>query len=265
MRTGIVILSFLPFLYYATRDSFFHFYGRKVSLAEHLLHLVIGITLAVVLIQAVLGNSNIMLAALLIFAVTGSLDEYVWHRGLPEEESDLHAKEHLSLLIFVVVTLVVNWLESNQWQIPQEILDRIPGLSHSVESGSLLPAGAESPERSLLRTFVLPVFLLPYAYFGLSDNVHHFRHRKAPWAERILHLAIVLALFTVVPSAVMGNQSFMLLGLVLFLIARALDEWVFHRNLGGREADMHAKTHLAFLLFVVMSIAVDWATARYGI
>ena len=40
-------------------------------------------------------------------------------------------------------------------------------------------------------------------------------------------------------------------GLVLFLVARSLDEWIFHRNIPAREAEMHAKTHFAFLGFVV--------------
>jgi len=142
MRIAIVLVSFLPFLYYATKDNLFHFRGRRVSLAEHLLHLAIGITLAIVVAQAVAGNLTVMLIGLLLFVVAGGLDEYIWHRGLPEEESDLHAKEHLALLIFIVVTLVVTWLDGHGWRLPDEVLQRI-GVA-STPSAAQLPAGSVS-------------------------------------------------------------------------------------------------------------------------
>lgn len=65
-----------------------------------------------------------------------------------------------------------------------------------------------------------------------------------------------------VPHAIYGSRLVMTAGLVLFLVARSLDEWIFHRNLPGAEIDKHAKTHFAFLLFVVMCMAVDWHTER---
>jgi hypothetical protein len=77
-----------------------------------------------------------------------------------------------------------------------------------------------------------------------------------------LHLTIVLAVLTVVAHAIEGHRSVMLMGLVLFLIARAADEWGFHRQLPGDESDMHAKTHFAFLIFVATSAAVDWVAQR---
>lgn len=261
MRAGIVLVAFLPFLYYATKDHFFHFRGRQVSLAEHILHLAIGICLAIVLVQAMLGNSGVMLAGLLLFVVTGGIDEYVWHRGIPEEETDLHAKEHLALLIFVVVTLIVHWLESHQWQLPPELRELIPGAAEPTEDAGAAVAPA-SPR--WWRSVAVPAMLLPYAWFGLSDNLHHVKHRHVSWPERILHLTIVVSLFTVVPHAILGNQPIVLAGLVLFLIARAWDEWGFHRNLGEQETAMHAKTHLAFLIFVVMLATLDWVTNQVG-
>src|ERR1700722_5432240 len=87
MRAAIVLIAFLPFLYYALRDARFHFVGRKVTFAEHVIHLAIGFALAIVLIQAVMGNSGIMLVGLLLLVVAGSADEYIWHRGLPEAET----------------------------------------------------------------------------------------------------------------------------------------------------------------------------------
>jgi hypothetical protein len=77
-----------------------------------------------------------------------------------------------------------------------------------------------------------------------------------------LHATIVLALFTVVPHAIFGSRPVMVVGLLLFVFARAIDEWTFHRQLSGGEADMHAKTHLAFLIFVVVGMTVDSMTQR---
>ena len=262
MRTALVLGSFLPFLYYATKDNVFHFRGRKVTLVEHLLHLAIGGALLITVAHALVGNTTVMLGGLFFFAVTGALDEYIWHRGIPEVESDLHAKEHLALLIFLVVTLVVDWLDAHGWRIPPDLLDQMRGTSEAVGGGSSLLATVDSSGPAWLRPVVLPVGLLPYAWFGLSDNLYHFRSRRVAWPERILHVAIVVSLLTVVPHALFGSRQVMTAGLVLFLIARSLDEWVYHRDLAGAEVDKHAKTHFAFLLFVVICAAVDGVTQR---
>jgi hypothetical protein len=44
-------------------------------------------------------------------AVLGTLDEMVFHRGIPVEEHDLHAKEHFSLLLFVSAAFALIWLQ----------------------------------------------------------------------------------------------------------------------------------------------------------
>lgn len=156
MRIAIVIISFLPFLFYAAKDNAFHFRGRRVSLTEHLLHLVIGIALLIVLAQAVLGNTAFMMAGLLLFLVAGALDEYIWHRSIPEVETDLHAKEHLALMIFVVVTLVVNWLESHHWQLPVELKELVGLASHSTSLPT--PQKAVVSELSLQVSIELDAF-----------------------------------------------------------------------------------------------------------
>src|SRR5262245_7944901 len=102
VRAFILTLSFIPFLYYGAKDNVFHFRGRKVSRSEHLLHAVIGLTLAIMFVHALQGHHLVVLGALLLFVVGGSVDEYIYHRDIPAVESDLHAKEHLALLIFVV-------------------------------------------------------------------------------------------------------------------------------------------------------------------
>jgi len=258
MRAGIVLIAFLPFLYYATKDNPFHFRGRKVSPPEHILHLAIGIALLIAVSHAVMGNSGVMLIGLLFFVVAGGLDEYIWHRGIPEVESDLHAKEHLALLIFIVITLAVNWLDANHWRLPPEFLESLHQSAETERTSTPALAQVAPSSAPWWRGGLLCACILPYAYFGLSDNVQHVRSRRVSWAERIVHAAIVLAVLIVVPQIVTGHRSIAIAGLVLFLVARSFDEWVFHRNLPDREADMHAKTHLAFLIFVVMWMTVDW-------
>ena len=114
----------------------------------------------------------------------------------------------------------------------------------------------------MIRAALLTLFLLPYASFGLRDNLYHAGHRRVPWPERLAHAAIVLALFTVVPQAYLGNKPLVVVGLVVFVAARALDEYAFHRGLPARESALHARTHLAFLTYVVTIMAADWAEAN---
>jgi hypothetical protein len=126
IRTGVLIVSFLPFVYYAIKDGIFHFKGRKVSLTEHLLHTVILITLGMVFSHAIMGNHTIMLVALVLFLVGGSIDEYIFHHHLPEEESDLHAKGHLALLIFIVICMNIDWHYAH----PGSLLNLIHRIQH---------------------------------------------------------------------------------------------------------------------------------------
>ena len=121
VRAAILILSFLPFIYYGAKDTAFHFRGRKVSVTEHLLHAAIGLVLAVMFTHALMAHHLVVLGALVIFVVAGGVDEYIFHRGIPAEESDLHAKEHLALLIFIVVSLATDWLEKNHWSLSEAL------------------------------------------------------------------------------------------------------------------------------------------------
>ena len=128
MRAAILVLSFLPFVYYGGKDNAFHFRGRKVSLTEHLLHAVIGLLLLILFAHALKGNHLVVLCALVIFVIAGGIDEYIFHRGIPAEESDLHAKEHLALLSFIVISLATDWLQQNHWSIG-EIFKRLHAAS----------------------------------------------------------------------------------------------------------------------------------------
>jgi len=117
MRAAILVLSFLPFVYYAGQDTAFHFRGRKVSLTEHILHAAIGIVLLMLFTHALMGHHLVVLGALVLFAVTGGIDEYIFHHDIPAEESNLHAKEHLALFIFIVISLATDVLQQNNWQL----------------------------------------------------------------------------------------------------------------------------------------------------
>ena len=95
-----------------------NFRGRKVSASEHLLHVGIGICQAIMFVQAIRSDFILMFGAMLLLLVAGGMDEYVFHRDLPPTESDLHAKQHFALFIFVVISLATAWLEKWNWQIP---------------------------------------------------------------------------------------------------------------------------------------------------
>jgi hypothetical protein len=109
-----------------------------------------------------------------------------------------------------------------------------------------------------MRSLILFACVIPYAWFGLRDNLYHLRHRNVTLLERLLHATIVISALTLVPHAMAGNANTTLAGLLLFVTARTLDEFIFHRGVPGEEADVHAKTHFAFLLFVVAIMTVDW-------
>lgn len=98
----MLAIALLPFVHFAIRDNVYHFRLRRVSRAEHLLHLLIGLSLAVVIGNAFLGRLSLLAFGLVLFTLGGALDEYVYHRELPAAESDVHAKQHLALLIFVI-------------------------------------------------------------------------------------------------------------------------------------------------------------------
>jgi hypothetical protein len=115
IRSLILTLALGPYLYYGTKDNLFHFRGRRVTLVEHLLHLAIGVAIVGAIVSAYRGRAGAMIGGLLLFLVVGATDEYVYHRGLPEHETDLHAKGHMSLLMFVIVSVATQWLAGQPW------------------------------------------------------------------------------------------------------------------------------------------------------
>jgi len=88
--------------------------------------------------------------------------------------------------------------------------------------------------------------------------LHHARHRLTPLPERLLHLAMGLTLLTVVTHAYQANRGVVLLGLVVFMVIRAMDEFVYHRGLAAEESSLHANTHMGFMIFIVSMLSADW-------
>jgi hypothetical protein len=109
-----------------------------------------------------------------------------------------------------------------------------------------------------VRWTVITVSLVPYVYFGVRDLLHHHEHRKVPLGERLLHMTLGALLLAVVPHAYHGHWDAVIPGIVLFTLTRSIDEFAFHRRLAPAEIDLHAKTHLGFLIFVVGVIGVSW-------
>ena len=118
MRIALIILSFIPFIHYGIKDNSFHFHGRKVTAWEHLLHIGIGMCQAIIFIQALRSDFILMFAAMILLLAAGGMDEYIFHRDLPAVESDLHAKQHFALFIFVIISIAGSWLEKHNWQLP---------------------------------------------------------------------------------------------------------------------------------------------------
>ena len=99
----ILAAALLPFLYFAGRDFRLHLTARRVPLAENLLHLALAAPLLAALGLAFQFRVREAALAMAVFAVFGSADEYVFHRGIPAEEHDVHAKEHYALFVFLAV------------------------------------------------------------------------------------------------------------------------------------------------------------------
>ena len=115
----------------------------------------------------------------------------------------------------------------------------------------------------VVRAILLTVCLLPYLYFGIRDVLHHKEHRPLPFGERILHLTLTVTLTIIVPHAYLGHFDIVIPGVVLFVVARSLDEFIFHRGLAVAEVDLHAKTHFGFLIFVVGVIGTNWLESQH--
>jgi hypothetical protein len=106
MNSLFLSFALAPFIYYASIDNLYHFRLRRVSLTEHLLHLLLFFILIGSIRGAYQGKMTPWLFGIALYALVGSLDEFIFHRNLPQKESEVHAKEHWSFFIFVVAVYV---------------------------------------------------------------------------------------------------------------------------------------------------------------
>lgn len=112
MSTLIFIFALLPYLYFSFLDNSYHLKLRTVRLPEHLIHFFIFISVSTVIYNAFTLQFVKFYIALGFYVLFGSLDEFLFHKNLPEKESDVHAKAHWSGLIFIsVVILTQHWDE----------------------------------------------------------------------------------------------------------------------------------------------------------
>ena len=109
IRVAGIALAFLPFVWFAYRDTRYHLDLRKPGNPENLVHLGLGVCQIALLVNAIRADLQWELIALGGIAVLGAIDEFGFHRELPAFESDVHAKTHFALFIFVVVALGLNF------------------------------------------------------------------------------------------------------------------------------------------------------------
>ncbi len=91
----------LPYLVLAGRDAKMHRTLRTIPLLEQGLHGLLFLAIVSLTVGIYREQLTLTLSGLGVVAVAGALDEFVYHRGIPAEETDTHAKEHLMLLLFV--------------------------------------------------------------------------------------------------------------------------------------------------------------------
>lgn len=108
LSRGILVVTLAPFLYYAIQDQRLHFSVRRVPLVENLVHLAIGLALVVTIASAFRFDLPMLAGSAALFVSLGAVDEYLFHRHIPERESDVHAKEHFAILTFLVAAVCVS-------------------------------------------------------------------------------------------------------------------------------------------------------------
>jgi hypothetical protein len=93
------------FVWFAGKDLRLHLRARRVPLAENVIHLLLGPAQFELVRGAFLGQRRDLLVGALATAVLGALDEYVFHRGISSEESDVHAKAHWAMFSLLALAL----------------------------------------------------------------------------------------------------------------------------------------------------------------
>lgn len=109
---------------------------------------------------------------------------------------------------------------------------------------------------TLLRGALLCVPLVGFLVHANRDNSFHFKGRKVPKLEHLLHLLIFVALLGLVPAAFRGDLLRLRIFGGAFVVLGGCDELVYHHDLPPEEVDWHAKEHFFLLCFVVLAWAL---------
>jgi hypothetical protein len=112
LRAIVLTAAIVPFLIYAYRDTVYHLRDRKPTLAENLVHLALGACQLAMILGAYQSDPRRVALAASGVACFGIVDEHGFHHGLPASESDIHAKAHFALFVFLAVAVALGSFSS---------------------------------------------------------------------------------------------------------------------------------------------------------
>ncbi len=101
---------------------------------------------------------------------------------------------------------------------------------------------------------LLPIAL--FVYYGGRNAIFHFKGRKPPAVENLLHLGLGVAEGLLIVGALLPRSTWVWYGAVGTAVLGAIDEYLFHRDIPAEEHALHAKSHLAIFLILVTTLAV---------
>ncbi len=101
-----------------------------------------------------------------------------------------------------------------------------------------------------MRAIVLSLLLLGFVFLASRDELMHWRLRKPPTLEKLLHLVIAGFLVATFIAAFRNDAALLFYGVLGVLGFGGVDEFIFHRGIPADEHSIHAKQHLSLLAFI---------------
>jgi len=111
VRIVLLAPALAAFLWFAGKDLLLHMRARRVPVFENVLHLLLGAAQLVLVRGAFRGDARDLVHGAVATGVLGALDEYVFHRDIPSEESDVHAKAHFAMFSLLAFALLLGGVE----------------------------------------------------------------------------------------------------------------------------------------------------------
>lgn len=106
LRIAVLSALLLPFVVLAVKDGILHLNARPVPVLESVLHAVLALAILGMASGAFRDDMLHLAIAGAVFTIAGVLDEFVYHHDIPIEEHSVHAKQHLTLMLFVVTAVL---------------------------------------------------------------------------------------------------------------------------------------------------------------